>query len=127
MSHVQIFDTTLRDGEQSPGFSMNTSEKIRMAHQLSALGVDVIEAGFPIASRGDLEAVLAVAREVREIPALACLSCNQRLALAGKIAHGPRAGARSDWLDGQAGAEFRGRGGIFRRRRRPHGHRLSLS
>jgi 2-isopropylmalate synthase len=68
MSHVQIFDTTLRDGEQSPGFSMNTSEKIRMAHQLAALGVDVIEAGFPIASKGDLEAVLAVAREVKEVP-----------------------------------------------------------
>ena len=68
MSHVQIFDTTLRDGEQSPGFSMNTAEKIRMAHQLAALGVDVIEAGFPIASKGDLEAVLAVAREVKEVP-----------------------------------------------------------
>jgi 2-isopropylmalate synthase len=68
MSHVQIFDTTLRDGEQSPGFSMNTSEKIRMAHQLAALGVDVIEAGFPIASKGDLEAVMAVAKEVREVP-----------------------------------------------------------
>jgi 2-isopropylmalate synthase len=67
-SHVQIFDTTLRDGEQSPGFSMNTSEKIRMAHQLAALGVDVIEAGFPIASKGDLEAVMAVATEVKEVP-----------------------------------------------------------
>jgi len=68
MSHVRIFDTTLRDGEQSPGFSMNTPEKIRMAHQLAALGVDIIEAGFPIASRGDLEAVQAVAKEVREVP-----------------------------------------------------------
>jgi isopropylmalate/homocitrate/citramalate synthase len=68
MSHVQIFDTTLRDGEQSPGFSMNTPEKIRMAHQLAALGVDVIEAGFPIASKGDLEAVMAVANEVQEVP-----------------------------------------------------------
>lgn len=68
MSHVRIFDTTLRDGEQSPGFSMNTPEKIRMAHQLAALGVDIIEAGFPIASKGDLEAVLAVAREVRNVP-----------------------------------------------------------
>src|SRR5271166_2199428 len=68
MSHVRIFDTTLRDGEQSPGFSMNTAEKIRMAHQLAALGVDIIEAGFPIASRGDLEAVIAVAKEVREVP-----------------------------------------------------------
>src|SRR6201997_1111165 len=68
MSHVQIFDTTLRDGEQSPGFSMNTEEKIRMARQLAVLGVDVIEAGFPIASRGDLEAVRMVAREVRSVP-----------------------------------------------------------
>jgi 2-isopropylmalate synthase len=68
MSHVRIFDTTLRDGEQSPGFSMNTREKIRMAHQLAALGVDIIEAGFPIASRGDLEAVVAVAQEVKEVP-----------------------------------------------------------
>jgi 2-isopropylmalate synthase len=68
MSHVRIFDTTLRDGEQSPGFSMNTREKIRMAHQLAALGVDIIEAGFPIASRGDLEAVIAVAHELKEVP-----------------------------------------------------------
>jgi 2-isopropylmalate synthase len=68
MSHVRIFDTTLRDGEQSPGFSMKTHEKIRMAQQLAALGVDVIEAGFPIASKGDLEAVKAVAKEVRDVP-----------------------------------------------------------
>src|ERR1700719_890169 len=68
MHSVRIFDTTLRDGEQSPGFSMNTAEKIRMARQLAALGVDVIEAGFPIASRGDLEAVQAVAKEVRDVP-----------------------------------------------------------
>src|SRR5215475_8285718 len=68
MDSVRIFDTTLRDGEQSPGFSMNAAEKIRMARQLSKLGVDVIEAGFPIASRGDLEGVQAVAREVRDVP-----------------------------------------------------------
>jgi 2-isopropylmalate synthase len=68
MDVVRIFDTTLRDGEQSPGFSMKTDEKIRMARQLAKLGVDVIEAGFPIASRGDLEAVQAVAREVRDVP-----------------------------------------------------------
>ncbi len=67
MELVRIFDTTLRDGEQSPGFSMNTAEKIRMARQLAALGVDVIEAGFPIASRGDLDAVRSVAREVRGV------------------------------------------------------------
>ena len=68
MDLVRIFDTTLRDGEQSPGFSMNTAEKIRLARQLAALNVDVIEAGFPIASRGDLEAVQAVAKEVRDVP-----------------------------------------------------------
>src|SRR5215470_1943168 len=68
MDVVRIFDTTLRDGEQSPGFSMNTAEKIRMAKQLASLGVDIIEAGFPISSRGDLEAVQAVAKEVRDVP-----------------------------------------------------------
>src|ERR1700756_1615428 len=68
MDTVRIFDTTLRDGEQSPGFSMNTSEKLRMARQLAALNVDVIEAGFPIASRGDLEAVQMVSKEVRNVP-----------------------------------------------------------
>lgn len=68
MEKVHIFDTTLRDGEQSPGFSMNTQEKLRMARQLAALNVDVIEAGFPIASRGDLEAVQRVAKEVRDVP-----------------------------------------------------------
>ncbi|HXN64020.1 MAG TPA: 2-isopropylmalate synthase [Candidatus Acidoferrales bacterium] len=65
MDRVHIFDTTLRDGEQSPGFSMNVPEKVRMARQLETLGVDVIEAGFPIASPGDFEGVAAVAREIR--------------------------------------------------------------
>jgi 2-isopropylmalate synthase len=68
MDVIRIFDTTLRDGEQSPGFSMNTQEKMRMARQLAALNVDVIEAGFPIASRGDLEAVRLVAKEIRNVP-----------------------------------------------------------
>jgi len=54
---VILFDTTLRDGEQSPGISLNPSEKLEIAQQLSRLGVDVIEAGFPIASPGDFEAV----------------------------------------------------------------------
>jgi len=63
---IRIFDTTLRDGEQSPGCSMNLGEKLRLARQLEKLGVDVIEAGFPIASEGDFEAVRAVARELRE-------------------------------------------------------------
>ena len=65
MDIVRIFDTTLRDGEQSPGCSMTVAEKIRLARQLESLKVDVIEGGFPIASRGDLEAVRAVAREIR--------------------------------------------------------------
>src|SRR5215218_2133371 len=62
---VIIFDTTLRDGEQSPGISLNPGEKLEIAHQLARLGVDVIEAGFPIASPGDFEAVQAIAREVQ--------------------------------------------------------------
>jgi 2-isopropylmalate synthase len=62
---VIIFDTTLRDGEQSPGFSMNLAEKIRLAEALAELGVDVIEAGFPIASPGDFESVQAIAEAVR--------------------------------------------------------------
>jgi 2-isopropylmalate synthase len=62
---IRIFDTSLRDGEQAPGFSMTPTEKLRMARQLDTLGVDVIEAGFPIASDGDFAAVRAVAREVR--------------------------------------------------------------
>jgi len=63
MSRVYIFDTTLRDGEQSPGCSMTTPEKLKMAGQLVDLGVDVLEAGFPIASDGDYEAVDAVSRQ----------------------------------------------------------------
>lgn len=64
---VRIFDTTLRDGEQSPGCSMDLSEKVRLARKLQALGVDIIEAGFPIASDGDFAAVKAVAAECREV------------------------------------------------------------
>src|SRR5256714_10808657 len=62
--HVRIFDTTLRDGEQSPGISLNKAEKLEIAQQLARLGVDIIEAGFPIASPGDFEAVQAIAHEV---------------------------------------------------------------
>jgi len=61
---IRIFDTTLRDGEQSPGCSMNLAEKLKLARQLERLGVDVIEAGFPIASQGDFESVQAIAREL---------------------------------------------------------------
>lgn len=64
-STIKIFDTTLRDGEQSPGASMNTEEKLRLAKQLQKLNVDVIEAGFPIASEGDFEAVMKIARTIR--------------------------------------------------------------
>jgi 2-isopropylmalate synthase len=63
LSRIYIFDTTLRDGEQSPGCSMTTPEKLRMAGQLVDLGVDVLEAGFPIASEGDFEAVDAVSKQ----------------------------------------------------------------
>jgi 2-isopropylmalate synthase len=63
-NRVKIFDTTLRDGEQSPGISLNKQEKLEIAHQLSRLGVDVIEAGFPITSPGDFESVQAISREV---------------------------------------------------------------
>jgi 2-isopropylmalate synthase len=63
---IAVFDTTLRDGEQSPGCSMNLPEKVRLARQLETLGVDIIEAGFPIASEGDFAAVKAVALECRE-------------------------------------------------------------
>src|SRR6202795_5366764 len=61
---VLIFDTTLRDGEQSPGISLNTQEKVEIAQQLARLGVDVIEAGFPITSPGDSEAVQEISRRV---------------------------------------------------------------
>jgi 2-isopropylmalate synthase len=63
---VFIFDTTLRDGEQSPGASMNTAEKVRLATQLEKLGVDIIEAGFPAASDGDFEAVTQVAKKIKQ-------------------------------------------------------------
>jgi len=65
-NHVYIFDTSLRDGEQSPGNSMNTEEKLLLARQLEKLGVDIIEAGFPIASEGDFDAVRQIAREIRK-------------------------------------------------------------
>src|SRR5438128_1960356 len=63
--YVKIFDTTLRDGEQSPGFALTSPQKVEMAHQLARLGVDVIEAGFPAASPDDFAAVERIAREVR--------------------------------------------------------------
>src|SRR5215510_1198060 len=70
---VRIFDTTLRDGEQAPGFSLRPSEKLQLARQLDALGVDIIEAGFPIASPADADAVRRIASEIRR-PVIACLA-----------------------------------------------------
>src|SRR5213596_2383301 len=72
-TRITIFDTTLRDGEQSPGCSMNLDEKVLIANELDRLGVDVIEAGFPIASEGDFRGVKAVAERVRR-PAIAALA-----------------------------------------------------
>lgn len=75
---VTVFDTTLRDGEQSPGCSMNLNEKVRMAVKLQELGVDIIEAGFPIASDGDFTAVRAVAAQCREVTVAAlCRTADQ--------------------------------------------------
>jgi 2-isopropylmalate synthase len=70
---VRIFDTTLRDGEQAPGFSLRPAEKIQLARQLDSLGVDIIEAGYPIASTAEAEAVRQIATEVRR-PVIACLA-----------------------------------------------------
>ena len=83
---IRIFDTTLRDGEQSPGASMNIEEKLRIAHQLEKLNVDVMEAGFPIASEGDFEAVKKIAQTIRG-PQIAGLSPGQRQG------HRPRLGS----------------------------------
>src|ERR1700719_995665 len=63
-SHLVVFDTPLRDGEQSPGISLDAGEKLEIAEQLARLGVDYIEAGFPVASQGDFEHVQAIARSV---------------------------------------------------------------
>ncbi|HEX9189784.1 MAG TPA: 2-isopropylmalate synthase, partial [Vicinamibacteria bacterium] len=88
-ARVTIFDTTLRDGEQSPGCSMHTAEKVRMALQLERLGVDIIEAGFPVASRGDFEAVQAISEAVRgaKVAAL-CRAKAMDIEAAGKALQG---------------------------------------
>lgn len=65
MRRIEFFDTTLRDGEQSPGVAFNKEEKLQIAFQLEKLGVDIIEAGFPITSPGDFEAVSLIAEKVR--------------------------------------------------------------
>lgn len=75
---VKIFDTTLRDGEQSPGIHLNTREKVEIGQQLARLGVDVIEAGFPISSPGDMEGTRAVAEEVSGVTVAALARANER-------------------------------------------------
>src|SRR5437660_3373741 len=93
-NRVYIFDTTLRDGEQSPGCSMTVSEKARMAHKLVELGVDILEAGFPIASDGDFEAVDAVSRDFHWVTvaalARACTLDVERAARSLDLARRPR-------------------------------------
>ncbi|MEI9479719.1 MAG: 2-isopropylmalate synthase, partial [Deltaproteobacteria bacterium] len=64
-AQIKIFDTTLRDGEQSPGATMNVAEKVRIAQQLEKLNVDIIEAGFPVSSEGDFEAVKKIAQIIQ--------------------------------------------------------------
>src|SRR6188768_3587727 len=77
-NRILIFDTTLRDGEQSPGASMNMAEKLEVARALAAMGVDIIEAGFPIASQGDFEAVRAIATEVTGATVCGLARCHDR-------------------------------------------------
>ena len=111
---IAVFDTTLRDGEQSPGCSMNLQEKVRMARQLESLGVDIIEAGFPIASEGDFAAVRAVARECRNVTVAALCRTSEQDVLranhrhecctAGRAKHGERSNNARAWsLLGHAG------------------------
>src|SRR5437763_2957131 len=76
--HITIFDTTLRDGEQSPGCSMNLHEKMEVAQALVDLGVDIIEAGFPIASPGDFEAVRQIAQSIRGAVVCGLARCNEQ-------------------------------------------------
>ena len=86
---ITIFDTTLRDGEQSPGCSMNPAEKLRLARQLEKLGVDIIEAGFPIASPGEIESVRSVADEIRSVRVAALARCKEAdVKAAGKALQG---------------------------------------
>ncbi|MCD0458491.1 2-isopropylmalate synthase [Roseiconus lacunae] len=76
--HIRIFDTTLRDGEQSPGASMNLSEKLEVAHHLADLGVDIIEAGFPIASPGDFESVRQIAESIDKSTICGLARCSEK-------------------------------------------------
>ncbi len=77
-SRILIFDTTLRDGEQSPGASLNLQEKVEIAHALEQLGVDIIEAGFPITSPGDFEAVRTIGKEIKRATVAGLARCTER-------------------------------------------------
>ena len=94
MERIQVFDTTLRDGEQSPGATMTPAEKLRLAHQLDALGVDIIEAGFPISSPDDFVGVQQICKEVRR-PVIAALArtTDADVDRAGTVERSPRLGA----------------------------------
>ena len=148
---VLIFDTTLRDGEQAPGNSLSPEEKLRLARQLDALGVDIIEAGFPAASEGDYRSVREIAAEVRR-PVIAALArCHERdIELAGEAlapggarpaprvhldlrpahpgeaADHPGRGARAGPRRGPPARELHRRRGVLRRGCEPDRSRLSL-
>jgi isopropylmalate/homocitrate/citramalate synthase len=98
-NRVHIFDTTLRDGEQSPGISLNKQEKLEIAHQLSRLGVDIIEAGFPIASPGDFEAVEAIMNEYEGRPHWGKRHFQSHATLAERYPHWDDFAAARDRLD----------------------------
>jgi 2-isopropylmalate synthase len=148
-NRVWIFDTTLRDGEQSPGCSMTVPEKLLMAGKLVELGVDILEAGFPIASQGDFEAVDAVSREFpwAQVAALGALQTrrrarrqfarkspppphphlhrHQRYSSQVQAQEIPPAGSRRRCRRRRARPLLRGRRRVFRRRWRPHRSRIS--
>ena len=138
---IKIFDTTLRDGEQSPGCSMNLAEKLEVAQALVDLGVDIIEAGFPIASPGDFEAVREIANSMRGATICGLARCNDAdidrawealkradSRLFGDERHSPRVQAENesgrDRGPGRgrsaAGSRLLRRCGVFARGRRPH-------
>ena len=100
MRKVDIFDTTLRDGEQVPGASLNRDEKIQVAHQLAKLGVDVIEAGFAASSPGDFAAVKNIAEQVEGpvITALARAVESDIVAVAEAVKPAKRPGSTSSWV-----------------------------
>jgi len=92
--HIKIFDTTLRDGEQAPGFSMTAGQKLRLAKTLESLGVDIIEAGFAAASPGDFDAVNTIAEEIKNSTICSLARCNDKDIIASGEAIKPAASGR---------------------------------